>query len=37
MDEDLETHEQAYTAVVRPSRAGDGMPVKQVEEAHGLV
>jgi hypothetical protein len=33
----IETHEQTHTAAVRPSRAGYGMPVKEVEEAHGLV
>jgi hypothetical protein len=33
----LGTQEQAHTAAVRLSRAGYGMPVKELEEAHGLV
>jgi hypothetical protein len=33
----LETHEQAHTAAVCPSRAGYGMPAIKVEQAHGLV
>jgi hypothetical protein len=33
----LGTHEQAHTAAVRPSCAGYGRPIKEVEEAHGLV